>query len=235
MGGHPRPGRADQNRRRKIGWLYDDHAEMSKIGIAAMSDAHLELRGPRMPVDHGYLLFRELLRLLPWIEDEALLGIHQVHGADSGAGELMLNRRTKLVVRCPAGRLDELTKLNGQKIHLERQELVIGACKVKPLSRYTPLYAHCVVSGSADEREFTLDIMRMLSQMGISSRFICGRPQRVFDGRDTVSGYSLLLHSLPLEHAIHMQQQGLGAHRKLGCGIFIPHKSIAAVGAIGSV
>ncbi|HUW27288.1 MAG TPA: type I-MYXAN CRISPR-associated protein Cas6/Cmx6 [Sulfuriferula sp.] len=208
---------------------------MSEIGVAAMSDAHLELRGPRMPVDHGYLLFRELLRLLPWIEDEALLGIHPVHGADSGAGELMLNRRTKLVVRCPAGRLDELTKLNGRTIHLERQELVIGACKVKPLSRYTPLYAHCVVTGNADEREFTLDIMRMLSQMGINSRFICGRPQRVFDGRDIVSGYSLLLHSLPLEHAIHMQQQGLGAHRKLGCGIFIPHKSIAAVGAIGSV
>jgi len=208
---------------------------MSEIGVAAMSDAHLELRGTRIPADHGYLLFRELLRWLPWIEDEPLLGIHPVHGADSGAGELMLNRRTKLVVRCPAGRLDELTKLNGRTIHLERQELVIGACKVKPLSRYTPLYAHCVTTGSADEREFTLDIMRMLSQMGISSRFICGRLQRVFDGRDTVSGYSLLLHSLPLEHAIHMQQQGLGAHRKLGCGIFIPHKSIAAVGAIGSV
>lgn len=208
---------------------------MSEIGVAAMSDAHLELRGTRIPADHGYLLFRELLRLLPWIEDEALLGIHPVHGADSGAGELLLNRRAKLVVRCPADRLDELTKLNGRTIHLEHRELVIGACKVKPLSRYTPLYAHCVTTGSADEREFTLDIMRMLSQMGIDSRFICGRRQQVFDGRDTVSGYSLLLHSLPLEHAIHMQQQGLGAHRKLGCGIFIPHKSIAAVGAIGSV
>lgn len=208
---------------------------MSEIGVAAMSDAHLELRGTRMPADHGYLLFRELLHLLPWIEDETLLGIHPVHGADSGAGELILNRRAKLVVRCPTSRLDELTKLNGRTIHLEGQELVIGACKVKPLSRYTPLYAHCVVTGSVDEREFTLDIMRMLSQLDINSRFICGKRQQLFDGQNAVSGYSLLLHSLPLEHAIHMQQQGLGAHRKLGCGIFIPHKSIAAVGAIGSV
>ncbi|MHB1333777.1 MAG: type I-MYXAN CRISPR-associated protein Cas6/Cmx6 [Sulfuriferula sp.] len=207
---------------------------MSEIGIAAMSDAHLELRGSRMPADHGYLLFRELLHLLPWIEDEALLGIHPIHGADSGAGELILNRRTKLVVRCPADRLDELTKLNGRTIHLEQQELVIGACKIKPLSRYTPLYAHCVATGSADEKEFTLDIMRMLSQMSIDSRFICGRRQQVFDGHNTIFGYSLLLHNLPLEQAIHMQQQGLGAHRKLGCGIFIPHKSIAAVGAIDS-
>lgn len=208
---------------------------MSEIGIAAMSDAHLELRGSRIPADHGYLLFRELLHLLPWIEDEALLGIHPIHGADSGAGELILNRRTKLVVRCPADRLDELTKLNGRTIHLEQQELVIGACKIKPLSRYTPLYAHCVATGSADEKEFTLDIMRMLSQMSIDSRFICGRRRQVFDGRKTIFGYSLLLHNLPLEQAIHMQQQGLGAHRKLGCGIFIPHKSIAAVGAIGSI
>lgn len=208
---------------------------MSEIGVAAMSDVHLELRGTRMPADHGYLLFRELLRLLPWIEDEALLGIHPVHGADSGAGELILSRRTKLVVRCPASRLDELKTLSGQTIRLERQELVIGACKVKPLSRYTPLYAHCVTTGSADEMAFTVDIMRMLSQMAINSRFICGKRQQIFDGRGTVSGYSLLLHGLPLEHAIHVQQQGLGDHRKLGCGIFIPHKSIAAVGSINSI
>lgn len=200
-----------------------------------MSDAHFELHGARLPVDHGHLLFRELVRLLPWIEDAALLGIHPVHGANTGAGDLILNRRARLVVRCPADRLDELKGLGGQTIRLARQELVIGACRVKPLSMYTPLYAHCVATGSEDEREFTADIMRMLDQMRIDSRFICGKRQRFFDGCNTVSGYSLLLDGLPLEHAIRMQQQGLGNNRKLGCGIFIPHKSIAAVGAIDSV
>ncbi|MEK7361238.1 MAG: type I-MYXAN CRISPR-associated protein Cas6/Cmx6, partial [Pseudomonadota bacterium] len=33
------------------------------------------------------------------------------------------------------------------------------------------------------------------------------------------------------EHSLRMQATGLGAERKLGCGLFIPHKSAAAVGA----
>ncbi len=190
------------------------------------------MQGVRIPADHGYALFRALSRLLPWIEDDTLFGIHPVHGADSGNGELILNRRTKLVVRCASERLDELRALAGKTLHLSDQALTIGACKLKPLSRYTPLYAHCVTTGSTDETEFTRDILARLEDMGINSRFICGRQQRLFDGQKTISGYSLLLHSLPLEHAITIQQQGLGLHRKLGCGIFIPHKSIIAVGAI---
>jgi hypothetical protein len=38
-----------------------------------------------------------------------------------------------------------------------------------------------------------------------------------------------MLHGLPIEYAIRVQQVGIGNERKLGCGIFIPHKSINAV------
>ena len=40
-----------------------------------------------------------------------------------------------------------------------------------------------------------------------------------------------MLHDLKLEQSALLQQVGLGEHRKLGCGIFVPHKSIAAVAA----
>jgi hypothetical protein len=32
-----------------------------------------------------------------------------------------------------------------------------------------------------------------------------------------------------VEHSILVQQRGMGDHRKIGCGIFIPHKSTNAL------
>ena len=40
---------------------------------------------------------------------------------------------------------------------------------------------------------------------------------------------SLMLADLTLEESLRLQQQGLGTHRHMGCGIFIPHKGIDAV------
>ena len=201
-----------------------------------MSDVQFELHGRGLPVDHGWMLYAELLRLAPWISEEADLGIHPILGADTGQGELILGHRAKLVVRCRAEKIPALqAALSNQVIRLGDHELAIGVSKTRRLTLYTPLYAHLVTTGSTDEGAFTRDIIALLDQMDINSRFICGRPQKIFDGvRDTV-GYSLMLHGLPLANALRVQQEGLGNNRKLGCGIFIPHKSITAVGAIDAV
>lgn len=182
-----------------------------------------------LPIDHGYALFTELAHLLPWLADEPLGGVHAIHGADTGHGELILNRRTKLMVRIASARAPELMKLSGQTIHIGGHKLEIGAGKTRPLSRHTPLFAHCVVTGSEDELDFTNDIIRLLDEMKIDSRFICGKRQTIRTPDGTVSGFSLMLHGLPVEHSFLMQQQGLGKYRKIGCGIFIPHKSINAL------
>lgn len=200
-----------------------------------MSDVHFELQGTAVPLDHGWALYQALAKLAPWIVHEELVGIHPVHGADTGNNELMLSRRAKLVIRCPAARLDDLARLEGQSFTVGSHTLTFGKSRVKPLTLHTPLYAHTVCTGSDDEKAFTQDVIRILDEMNISTRFICGKPQKFFDGEKMATGYSLMLHGLPIEHAIRMQQQGLGLHRKLGCGIFIPHKSITAVGAIDAV
>jgi hypothetical protein len=36
-----------------------------------------------------------------------------------------------------------------------------------------------------------------------------------------------MLAGLTLEESLALQRHGLGAKRKLGCGVFIPHKDIA--------
>jgi CRISPR/Cas system CSM-associated protein Csm4 (group 5 of RAMP superfamily) len=38
-----------------------------------------------------------------------------------------------------------------------------------------------------------------------------------------------MLASLTPDESLRLQQHGLGPHRTMGCGIFIPHKGIDAV------
>jgi CRISPR-associated protein Cas6 len=199
------------------------------VDEAAVTDVQFELKGEGLPQDHGLLLYRALRALAPWMEEEPLLAIHPIQGADVGGGRLMLNRRAKLVIRVPRHRVEEVLKLSGQRFELAGAAFAIGAGKLRPLSLHTPLYAHLVTTGSADEKAFAQDVIRMLDELKIDTRFICGRRQALTTERGTEYGYSVLLHGLPVEHALLIQQQGLGTNRKLGCGVFIPHKSITPV------
>jgi hypothetical protein len=38
-----------------------------------------------------------------------------------------------------------------------------------------------------------------------------------------------MLADLEVEEAVALQQQGIGRHKTMGCGLFIPHKGIKAV------
>lgn len=221
-------GKNTGTRSNKIGWLsYNQEAPL--VDESLVTDVQFDLKGSLLPIDHGYALFTELARLLPWLADEPLGGVHAIHGADTGHGELILNRRTKLMIRIASARVPELMQLSGKIIHVGGNQLEIGAGKIRPLSRHTPLFAHCVATGSEDELAFTNDIIRLLDEMKIDSRFICGKRQTIRTQDGMVSGFSLMLHGLPVEHSFLMQQQGLGKYRKIGCGIFIPHKSINAL------
>jgi len=196
---------------------------------AAVTDVQFELKGKLLPKDHGLLLYMALREMLPWIDEEEFLGVHPIQGADLGDGNLMLNRRGKLVIRTPRVKVDELLKLSGKEFYLAKNLFKVGAGKLRSLSWHTPLYAHCVTTGHEDERDFTQDILNELDRYKIDSRFICGKRQYLTTENGLEAGYSLMLHGLPIEHALQIQEQGLGTNRKLGCGIFIPHKSIVAV------
>lgn len=200
------------------------------VDAAAVIDIHFELQGTLLPRDHGCPLFLELSRLLPWLPEEELAAVHHIHGAETGKDDLLiLNRRAKLVVRIPAHREADLMTLSGKTIAIGGFSLTIGEGKAKPLTRHTPLYAHCVTTGSADEEGFTRDVIRILDELKIVCRFICGRRQTITTATGTAYGYSLLLHELPVDQSILVQQRGMGGNRKIGCGIFIPHKSTNAL------
>ena len=59
--------------------------------------------------------------------------------------------------------------------------------------------------------------------------FICGKRQTLQSASGPIHGYSLMLHDVPPHKSLQLQDEGMGRNRLLGCGIFIPHKSIAPV------
>ncbi len=200
------------------------------VDEAAVTDVCFDLQGTLLPRDHGYRLFLELARLLPWLADEERVGVHPIHGAETGRDDLLiLNRRARLIVRIPVEREADLATLSGHTIAVDGHSLTIGKGKTRPLTRHTPLYAHCVTTGSTDEEGFTRDVIGLLDELKITCRFICGRHQTVATGEGYAYGHSLMLHDLPVDQSILVQQRGMGGNRKIGCGIFIPHKSTNAL------
>lgn len=195
-------------------------------------DVQFDLAGAEVPLDHAEILYRELVRHLPWLEGLPGAGVHPIHGALSGRNDnMVLNRRVKLVLRLPVERVEAARALCGQALELGAGTVRIGAAKTRPLRPYTTLYAHFVVTGQTDEVAFLEAIARDLEALGAQAGLIPGkrRTMRAF-GRE-VSGYSLMLHDVELVQSIRIQEQGLGLYRSHGCGLFIPHKSIKEVAA----
>lgn len=196
----------------------------------SMADAQFDLEGLEIPADHGFALYKELLRCLPWLAGTPEVGVHPVHGAPSGRNEnLVINRRVKLLLRLPVERLEDARALVGQVIDPGAGPLKIGALKQRQMTPFQTLYSHFAVMGTEDEAEFLDRAKAELAAKDIHCGLICGKKRRMATPEGIVWGYSLMLHDVTLLQSLKIQEEGLGLHRGYGCGIFIPHKSIKEV------
>lgn len=192
-------------------------------------DAVFPIDGKTLPRDHAQALQQALCAQLPWLGTDPLAAIHPikvVHGNDEQA---LLSQRTRLLFRVRARRLDDLMALAGLDIGVDGHLLRLGVPHLRELQPHATLYAYRVAADSADEVTFMAAVDRELAQLAIGGERVCGKRQRmVISGRE-LDTFSLMLHALPPEQSMRLQQHGLGLHRLLGCGIFVPHKSAAAV------
>jgi CRISPR-associated protein Cas6 len=199
-----------------------------------MIDLQFDLVGATIPAENAQLLSDALQRLLPWLGEDGGAGIQHLKGAETNSGDatLNINRRTKLFLRVPKTRVDELQQLVGQTLDLAGHPLQIGSFKTRAFSPFANIYAHFVDTGSASEEQFVQDVMRELDgHFQLRCGFICGKQQTLLSGSGPLYGYSLMLHDVPPHKSLQLQDEGMGRNRLLGCGIFIPHKSIAPVAA----
>ncbi len=188
------------------------------------------VRGDMIDRDYPFALCAALLDALPWLAAEPRAGVHPLRGATTCGEGLLLGGRARLVLRAPAARAEECARLQGRLLEVPAP-LHIGSINQRELLPYPVLHARLVVTGSADEAEFVADVERGIEQLQIDCEIIVGRRGEVCVCGRRVAGFSLMLHGLSPEHSLRAQEHGLGLHRMLGCGLFVPHKSVAAVGA----
>jgi len=193
-------------------------------------DIAFAIAGEMIDREYSYGLYRALAAALPWLIDEPRTGVHPIKGLTACAGGLLIGGRTRLVLRAPSERAEECGGLQGKVLELPAP-INIGSFTRRELLPYPVLHSRLVVTGAEEENRFLEDIEQAKAALGIDGDSIVGRRSEVRVGARRCLGFSLMLHGLTPEDSLRAQEFGLGQHRMLGCGVFVPHKSIAAVGA----
>ena len=198
---------------------------------ARMIDLAFALSGDALPREHRGQLAAALEAALPWLRELPGAGIHRLNVSAGGGANALLSGRTRLTLRVPRERQADAEALAGSELQLGASRLRVGRPHAHELLPYSALYAHLVAAQSPeadDELASVPAVSAELQSLGVSGRPICGRHQ-ITEG-ETLHGFSLMLDSLSAAHSLRVLEAGLGPHRRLGCGLFVPHKSSVAVG-----
>jgi len=203
-------------------------------------DISYSIRCKQLPTTHAWELSQALYHALPWLQQEQTAGIHQIHGATSGNGwlrppdgEIMhLSKRTRLSIRIPSQRIDDANRLVGQELDIAGYQLEVGTASVKKLSPLATIFSrYVVVPDGADEEAFVQWVVDELKSRDIHIRkLLCGIGHTITLPGTAIETRSVMIADLDKPDSISIQQQGIGPNRHFGCGIFMPHKGIRAVG-----
>jgi CRISPR-associated protein Cas6 len=192
-------------------------------------DVAFALEGLTLPRDHAQVLQQALCQAVPWLGAAELAGVHPVKLVPGTAAVAMLSKRTRLLIRLGSERARDLMSVSGLSLDIAGNPLRLGDAQQRELQPHSTLYAYRVASDTQDEVEFMAKVYRELADLAIGGERVCGKHQCMQVSGQPMDTFSLMLHALAPEQSLRLQQHGLGTHRLLGCGIFVPHKSAAAV------
>lgn len=189
-------------------------------------DLAFALAGGGVPEDYADPLWQALCAALPWLAEDAALGVHPLARISPAAGRCYLSKHTRLTLRLAADQVERARALCGTRLDLG-EAIEIGAAKLRPLAPAKVMYSHFVALGPDAEDAFLAECRRQLGELEIEAQPVVGMAQAMRADDATVRGFSLMLHGLRAEHSLRLQRAGLGTQRKRGCGIFVQHRSIA--------
>ncbi|MGA1695745.1 MAG: type I-MYXAN CRISPR-associated protein Cas6/Cmx6 [Arenicellales bacterium] len=205
-----------------------------------VTDMVFRIQGRQIPTDHAFALSHGLQGALPWLATEPRARVHLIHGPQSSNGWqrpdddglLELSARTRLTLRVPTTRVHDAQALSGRSLDLYGHTIHIGDAHPRPLSRLSTEFAHYVNTPTLAESEsdFLETAAEWLNALSIKpKKMLCGRTRYLKTPDTRLVTRSLLLADLTPDESLVLQTEGLGPHRLLGCGVFVPSKSIAAV------
>jgi CRISPR-associated protein Cas6 len=222
-------------------WAEEDNATEEFRVSDDVVDVAFAIKCPMLPIDHAYELSQQLHEALPWLDKEPQAGVHLIHGAASGNGWfrpdeapgalLHLSRRARMRLRLPRHRVDEVGALSGKTLHVGGHTLEVGRSEVHRLTPLPTLFSRYVITQeTVEEEEFLQAALDALKKLDVACRkLLCGTTHTFSFPDGPVFTRSLMVADLTPEHSIQLQQSGLGEGRRVGCGLFIPHKGIKPV------
>jgi CRISPR-associated protein Cas6 len=194
-----------------------------------MVDIAFPLGGHALPRDYRRALSEALEAALPWLSELPHAWLHRVNVSAGDGAFALLSGRSRVTLRVPRSRADDAEALAGAELTIGAQRVRLGAPRRRELLPHSTLYSHLVATEADDAIAFLNAVADELVALHVRARPVCGRRQAVDGGR--LAGFSLMLDGLAPEASLRVLETGLGVERRLGCGLFVPHKSAVAVGA----
>lgn len=219
-------------------WEDDEKTNEITAGDDVVVDLLFGLNGRCLPVDHIFALSQAVQSVLPWLVDEPEAGLHAINVATSGNGWirpedpnalLHLSKRTRLELRVPAHRVQDARKLEGAKLDVAGHSLEIKTATERSLKKLTTLFSRSLATDQdiASEEQVLDWVCGELNALGIKPRkMMCGTENFIETPTARIRTRSLMIAEMEVDESLRLQQKGLGPHRHLGCGLFIPHKGI---------
>ena len=207
-------------------------------------DLAFDIRCRELAVDHAHALGTAVSEAAPVLREDRRCAVHSIHLAGSQNGwerpdprlgqKLILSRRTKLLVRVPRELSSQVQQaLDGITLDIAGDPLTIGRARTKKLSTQGTIFSRHVVLEPGEERDEERFLMRIAGELrgrGITiKKALCGITQELGTPEGPLQTRSLMIADLATPDSVSLQQQGIGDHGLIGCGIFIPHKGIDPV------
>ena len=141
---------------------------------------------------------------------------------------LQLSQRTKLVLRIPEARMQDAAALSGRTLDVAGFPMRVGRVSPRPLARIASLFSRGVFfEGAENETGFLAAATGALRALGVeASTLLCGREVTLATPQGSYRTRSLMVRVATPAQSLDLQRHGLGSARKLGCGLFIPHKDV---------
>lgn len=206
-----------------------------------IQDAVFNIHAKILPIDHAYLLSQALLKYLPWLE-EVNAGVFDISVADGNgweqdheSGFYYPSKRSKLSIRVPKEKLDDAEILVGKTLNLGKYQIdIVKALKSKLMSDMQIVFAkHIVCDENASEETFLQTSFVQLQALEIQpKKMMAGLKRKISTPDGIIHTRSLMVADLRKAESVKLQEVGIGKHRLLGCGLFLPQKGIESVNAV---
>lgn len=203
----------------------DEHCAAA---LPEMVDVAFGLAGGSLPRGFEWPLFREIARIIPWILKAPQAGILPLRGHRLPDGALMLNHRSRLVVRLPRERLCSSSAIEGKSVDVGGSAVTFGTGSYREHQSAATLYSPRVTTGEADEVRFLAVMAEELEMLGVRGELICGRRVEVELEEGCMPAFPVAVHGLREADSLLLQRAGLGRGKPVGCGLLYPHKTIFA-------